>query len=191
MHPFKLADGRSFNLTINVHAVRKVWDVLQVDMHKSQVAQDLMGPEQMFREVPRLLAVICDEQLIRAYPELADFPQAMLTKMDDMLEPAECITGAHKALCEEWADFCRRRGQPGIARILDAAPRVSAKALQIDSRDKPNLIEEWMDAVLEGKTGLNVEAWIKQRQTPGDSSTSTPENSASETSATSPGDSST
>lgn len=189
MHQFKLADGRSFQLVINVHAVRKVWDVLQIDMHKSQVANELMGPEAMYREVPRLLAVLCDEQLIRAYPELADYPQALLTKMDEALEPSECITGAHKALCEEWADFCRRRGQPGIARILDAAPRVSAKALQIDSRDKPNLIEAWMDAVLDGKTGLTAEEWIRQQAkpddnaTPGASSTSTPESSESATSA--------
>lgn len=165
MHRFTDAKGQGWFFELNKANVRKLWTLLQLNLHDPAHIVRLCNQER-FLLLPQVLEILQHDQAARLWPDVADQPDELLTRIEDVLGTDEAFERAHKAWTEELADFCRSRGRTALAQYLDATPRLLAK------ETKANLAQMPDPAKVEAKLDA-------QLQTLGDSSTSTAENSES------------
>ena len=163
MKTFRDNDGRSWNLTLNVYAVKKVRDLLGVDLLD-------LGGETPTKEKPgllyRLIAdpvllvdvlyVVCKGQADQAGVTDEQFGQAMA---------GDVIDAATKAFLEELADFTPSpRDRARARKVIDATWNLIDRA------------QDLLDAKAEKELPAAIESALSVL---GSSSTSSPDSSAS------------
>ena len=176
MHQFRGKQGtpydRVWRIELSVRAVRKIWDVLKVDLNTS-AAVERFATETRYLFLAELLSVLLEEQFSKAFPDETGHFDLCGNRADELIAPGEVFDAAYEAMAGEWADFSRLRGQKWNAERLDRYPRIIAKQIRIDELTLPSKMDE-------------IESELQKaiaEATPGTSSTNTPEDSELPTSA--------
>lgn len=164
MHRFTDAFGREWLFQLNRTNVRKLWDLLRLNLHDPADVARLCKQER-FLLLPQVLEVLQHAEAERVWPEAAGKPAELLEHFDEVLQTDEVFDQAHTAFCAELADFCRSRGRAALAKYLDATPRLLAKENAANMAQLPDV--------------ASLEAELDRRlPIPGDSSTNSPASAA-------------
>lgn len=161
MHAFSDSNGRTWNLIVTVDAVRRVRDLVGVNLAR------LIEPRKAGGEVPLMTDLEDDIMLLVDVIYAIIKPQADVAGVSDeefgQALGGEAIAAAHEAFWKELADFFRSlRRRPG-------APEAKAIEKQLA------LVEAAMAAVEKKIGDLDVEQIVeKAARTDGDSSSSAP-----------------
>lgn len=123
MKAFTDADGRRWEVTIDIPAAKTVWQRTQVNLRARRDLARLTGEESLWL-IPDVLYVLCEAQAQKRYESLAGDVGRLSAEFGRMLEP--CLAAACEALFGELADFCRRLGLQATARLTEALSRQMA-----------------------------------------------------------------
>lgn len=172
MHCFNDASGREWAIEINRAAVRRLWDLLHVNLHDPVDLGRLCNAER-YLLLAQVLTVLLKSQAEKVWPEATSKPAELLDQFDALLEPDEVFDLAHEAFCRELADFSRRHGRVAVATYLDSTPRLLRKETQASLATLPDPVAMEADLDRRLSTASKV-GRATETTTPGDSSTSTP-----------------
>ena len=160
MRTFRDNAGRSWNLALNVYAVKKVRDLLGLDL-LDLGGSDKPGEGLLYRLIadPVLLVdvlyVVCKDQADQADVSDEQFGQAMA---------GDVIDAATKAFLEELADFTPSpRDRARARKVIEATWKLIDRA------------QDLLDAKAEKELPAAVEALLAEMQVLGSSSTSSPD----------------
>jgi hypothetical protein len=171
MHEYTDKHGTGWRIELHNRSVRQLWDLLRINFHDPGDLGRICNQER-YLLLPQILAVLCRQQAERVYPDLADKPDQLLARWEELLASDFEFDDAHEKFLAELSDFCRSRGRAAVAKYLDATPRLLAKEAEANLRRLPDLVQ--LEADLDRRLLAPVNP-----ETPGDSSTNTPEKSES------------
>ncbi len=166
MRQFKDNAGRTWTVDINVATLKRVRGLTGVDL--MQVIEGTLI-EKLIRDPVLLCDVVyavCKPEADAATPRVSDeeFGKAMA---------GDAIEAATSALLDELVGFCPSpRDRANLGRVLQATHRVMDKARDLTEKRIQTLTSE-------GELDKLVSRVLSEGATPGDSSTSAPEPSAS------------
>jgi len=147
MHRFTDKTGHDWPLLLNRANVRKLWDLLRINLHDPADLGRVCNQER-YLLLPQILEVLCRADAERTWPEAAGHVELLLDRFDEVLASDTVFDAAHQAFCEELADFCRSRGRAAVAKYLDATPRLLAKEAAANLAQLPDVarLEAELDA---------------------------------------------
>lgn len=172
MHQFTDSTGRAWRIAINRASVRKLWDLLKLNLHEPADVARLCNSER-YLLLPQVLEVLCHDAAGAVWPEAAGKPADILDRFEELLTDDNWFDQAHKAVCEELADFFRGRGRQTLAAYLERAPHLIAKETQATQAALPD------PATIERTLDERLASLRPNLPTPGTSSTTGPEKSES------------
>lgn len=151
MHRFTDADGRVWDVVIDIPAAKLVYQRTQVNLRARQDLARLTGDESLWL-IPDVLYVLCEGQARKRNEQLAGDVPALSAEFGRMLEPV--LAAACEALFGELADFCRRLGLQATSRLTEAlakqaATREAAEDQRLGPLMVPAMEAEMSDALAE------------------------------------------
>lgn len=117
MQRFRDADGREWEVSLDIPAAKRIWQRLQVNLRARNDLARLTGDESLWL-IPDVLYVLCETQAAKRYERLAGDVSELSAEFGRMLEPVFAV--ASRAFFEELTDFCRRLGMQATARLTEA-----------------------------------------------------------------------
>jgi len=169
MRSFKDNADRTWTITLNVYAVKKVRDLLGVDLLDLGGDQAEPGNGLLYRLIadPVLLVdvlyVICKDQADEANVSDEQFGRAMA---------GDVIDAATRAFLEELADFTPSpRDRARARKVIDATWRLIDRAQDVLDAKADAELDRAAEAALQALSGV-------ERSAPGDSSGNSPASSA-------------
>jgi hypothetical protein len=164
MHSFTDADGRAWEVSIDIPLAKVVWQRTQINLRAREHLARLTGDESLWL-IPDVLYVICESQAAKRYEKLAGDVAALSAEFGRLIE--RCMPAACEALFGELADFCQRLGLQATARLVEAlskqlATREAAEDQRLGAKMLPAMEAEMetelarRDQVLARILGTNV-----------------------------------
>lgn len=172
---FHDADGREWNVTIDIPAAKEVFRRLQINLRSRNDIQRLTGEESVYL-IPDVLYVLCEAQARKRYEKLADNTPELSAEFGRNLESR--FVQACEALCAELSDFYRRLGLQATARLIEALANRLATVEAKEAAAYGDKLTAAMDAEIDKQLEIRNQTLDKILGTkPGNS----PESSASST----------
>jgi hypothetical protein len=184
MQKFTDADGRQWQIVLDIPAARTVYQRTQVNLRARQDLQRLTGDESLWL-IPDVLYVLCEAQAAKRYEALDGNVAAISAEFGRMLEP--CFPAACEAFFTELADFCRRLGMQATARLTEALAKRLATLETLEAEQLGDKMVPAMDAEIQRE--LTQRGKTLDRLIRGTNVGKSPESSDLATSSESPGDS--
>lgn len=158
MHTFTDIQGRTWTVTINVDAIRRVRGLLEVNLLEvveGKLIERLVGDPMLLCD---LVYALCKPEADARSVSAEDFGRAMA---------GDAIDGATTALLEELVDFFPKARRRLLAKALGKLKALETMAVEaVEKRlDSPEL-EERMRAALEEPSGLSGNAPASSAATP-------------------------
>ena len=146
MKKFTDADGRVWQIVIDIPAARTVYQRTQVNLRSRNDLQRLTGDESLWL-IPDVLYVLCEAQVAKRYEAIAGDVSAVSAEFGRLLEP--CFAAACEAFFVELADFCRRLGMQATARLTEALAKRLATLETLEAQQLGDKMVPAMDAEIQ------------------------------------------
>lgn len=146
MQNFTDADGRPWQIVLDIPAARTVYQRTQVNLRSRENLQRLTGDESLWL-IPDVLYVLCEAQAAKRYESLNGDVAAISAEFGRMLEP--CFAAACEAFFVELADFCRRLGMQATARLTEALAKRLATLETLEAQQLGDKMVPAMDAEIQ------------------------------------------
>lgn len=164
MHAFKDSEGREWQVSITVSAVKRVREIVGFDLVAATEGQQLAELAQDPVRIVDVVYALCKPQADERGVKDEAFGEAMA---------GDAIDAAVEALLEELVNFSPSRRRPLLVKVLEKTSRLEAAALakaaaRLDDPELERRIERVVDAAFE-----------KLDEIPGEPSTTSPGSAAS------------